>query len=175
MAIVDSTTATAVVPLHYDDDAQEDIENYFKCLQDKDPVPAALMAISRLNSKSVKFRVSCLRRCSPYLNDMMTPEEKKLSEVCIWDDIPAPEETHPSTTDDNSPSGRWQSAKSKPNAISCPSMDKLMGMIGLKSVKEMALQLYENALCDRCIPAKYHVPQSHNFIFVGNPGTGIHM
>jgi len=67
---------------------------------------------------------------------------------------------------------RWTQIKSETDAIACPSLDKLMKMVGLQTVKEQALELYKRVKVEQALPAERRVSQSLNFALLGNPGTG---
>jgi SpoVK/Ycf46/Vps4 family AAA+-type ATPase len=70
------------------------------------------------------------------------------------------------------PATRWARLKGEAGAIACPALDELIAMIGLKTVKEQALELYVRVLREQALPADRRVPQTLNFALLGNPGTG---
>ena len=83
-------------------------------------------------------------------------------------------ETMALTLDENSePSRVWAVAKFFENC-SCPSLDELMDMIGLKRVKMEVLKLFMMIRSDlqRPEPARVAAKQAMNFLFLGNPGSG---
>lgn len=51
-------------------------------------------------------------------------------------------------------------------------MEELLELIGLESVKEIALNIYAKILADQELPEAARVPVQLNFSFMGNPGTG---
>jgi len=100
---------------------------------------------------------------------MMTVDERRIAAVPIGQHVPEPAK-QPLHID--TPQSRWDTLKSEPGAIPCPSIDELMGLVGLKSMKQKVLELYKSVLAEQSLPAKRRVPQSHNFALLGNPGTG---
>ena len=52
-------------------------------------------------------------------------------------------------------------------ATAFPSIEKIMGLVGLEKVKKFISELAEN-----CLDPEYKVAQPHHFILLGNPGTG---
>lgn len=65
----------------------------------------------------------------------------------------------------------WQELKQE-ERIESVSMDKLMGYVGIKQVKEQAISILKKMLSDRRLTARQRVVTSCNFTFMGNPGTG---
>ena len=53
-----------------------------------------------------------------------------------------------------------------------PHMKELMGLIGMQSVKDLALDLIAAALAESKLDKKSRIPQTLNFALLGNPGTG---
>ena len=51
-------------------------------------------------------------------------------------------------------------------------MEELLELIGLESVKTIALNIYSKILADQALPEEARVPVRLNFSFMGNPGTG---
>ena len=70
---------------------------------------------------------------------------------------------------DPCPASEWMKLKI---SVLSPSMDELMGMVGILSVKQEALQLVKKIVADQRLSAKQRVPCRLNFTFFGNPGTG---
>ena len=56
----------------------------------------------------------------------------------------------------------------------CEAMDEIMGMVGLRQVKQTALSLFEILLANRALVEQGHhkaaTPMTLNFVFLGNPG-----
>jgi replication-associated recombination protein RarA len=77
------------------------------------------------------------------------------------------------TSTDCNPSHAWAAAKYF-NKSNCLAIDELMDMTGLKSVKRIALDLFNCLQQDmkRETKARITSKQSMNFLFLGNPGTG---
>ena len=103
---------------------------------------------------------------------LLTADEQRAAKLPIG----APAEPSPAEATTaggvETPLARWTRLKGEPDAIACPSLDKLMKMVGLQTVKEQALELYVRVKVERALPAERRVPQSLNFALLGNPGTG---
>jgi adenylate kinase family enzyme len=67
------------------------------------------------------------------------------------------------------PESVWSTAKADYDLVS-PAMDQLMGLVGLRSVKETAVSVVLSVLLEP--PADLKSTTSMNFTFVGNPGCG---
>ena len=161
----------------YASDAKEMIEEYMeKIVEDEDAtvVPAVLLAVARLcsDAKEDMFKAACLRRC--YVHEtqaLLTADEQRIACSPVGAKLEAPLMT-PATSNGETPMARWNRLKAEPGAKPSPSLDKLMEMIGLKRVKEEALELYTRVLREQGLPADRRVPFAQNFAFLGNPGTG---
>jgi hypothetical protein len=68
---------------------------------------------------------------------------------------------------------RWEQMKLE-GAPACAAMDQLLALVGLRKVKERALEIYKQALILRPLSADSRKKRlgTFNFSFVGNPGTG---
>ena len=51
-------------------------------------------------------------------------------------------------------------------------MDELFSMVGLEAVKAEAVDMYTKVVRDLQLPAAARIPNTLNFVFLGNPGTG---
>jgi MoxR-like ATPase len=158
----------------YRTDAEDYIEEYMEDVgEDAELVPALLLAAARLcEPEKAEFRASCLRRC--YVHEtqgLMTEDEQHTAQLPAGTAIkqPCKQPNHSST---GAPESRWAELKMEKDAISCPALDELMEMIGLKTVKEQALEVYVRVLREKALPADRRVPQTLNFVLLGNPGTG---
>ena len=147
-----------------------------KIAEDEDAtiVPAVLLAVARLCSEANEdmFKAACLRRC--YVHEtqaLLTADEQRIASSPVGAKLEPPLMT-PVISNGETPMARWQRLKTEPGAKPSPSLDKLMEMIGLKSVKEEALELYTRVLREQGLPADRRVPFAQNFAFLGNPGTG---
>ena len=159
----------------YARDANDEIEDYMKKIAEKEGariVPAVLLAVARLCSKDDKFKAACLRRCNVHETQaLLTADEQRIASSPVGAKLEPPLMT-PVISNGETPMARWQRLKAEPGAKPSPSLDKLMEMIGLKSVKEEALELYTRVLREQGLPADRRVPFAQNFAFLGNPGTG---
>jgi len=162
----------------YRDDAQDDLDAYAEAAAAAEGgstfVPAFLLAAARLCSPSdTLFRAECLRRCCVQETQaLLTADEQRIAK------LPLGAAAEPLAADTSAgggietPLSRWTKMKSEPDAIACPSLDKLMAMVGLQTVKQEALELYVRVKVEKALPAERRVPQSLNFALLGNPGTG---
>jgi SpoVK/Ycf46/Vps4 family AAA+-type ATPase len=185
--------AACTAPTHielYGSDASDYLEEYFSDESFEKPVaPAALLAVSRLavsdemSASQLAYRSACLRRCNvPEVFVLMTEEERAISATAgsvthsaVLNKSAPPVDTGANssrTNSLNSAEAIWNDLKSQIDAVPCPSIDALMEMIGLEGVKREVLQLYKSILAEQALPAKRRVPQRHNFVLLGNPGTG---
>ena len=73
--------------------------------------------------------------------------------------------------DPHAPEVQWRVAKAK-MGVKSPAMDKLMGLVGLRKVKERALAVYQRTLVDPFRPDGLDATTAMNFLFIGNPGCG---
>jgi Holliday junction resolvasome RuvABC ATP-dependent DNA helicase subunit len=157
----------------YAGDAKDMIEDYMKKSAEKEGariVPAVLLAVARLCSKDDMFKAACLRRCNVHETQaLLTADEQRIACSPVGAKLEPP--LMPTSTGET-PMARWKRLKAEPGAKPSPSLDKLMEMIGLKSVKEEALELYTRVLREQRLAADRRQPFAHNFAFLGNPGTG---
>ncbi|KOO29726.1 nfx1-type zinc finger-containing protein 1 [Chrysochromulina tobinii] len=160
----------------YAGDAKDMIEEYMEMAEKEGAriVPAVLLAVARLCSeaKDDEFKAACLRRC--YVHEtqaLLTADEQRIASSPVGAKLKPPL-MPPATSNGETPMARWKRLKAEPGAKPSPSLDKLMEMIGLKSVKEEALELYTRVLREQGLAADRRQPFAHNFAFLGNPGTG---
>eukprot|EP01040_Poterioochromonas_malhamensis_P003223 gene3223-3435_t len=174
-------------PTHIDvfrEDAEDFLANYFKIIQEKKHptiCSAVLLAVMRLtsSSKDVEFQVACLKHCdSPALRPWMS-----VTELALLSTNPS-DATSPAAPSSSTIVGkpfanavvdaatRWKDLQSLPDARPCSAINELMQMIGLNSVKQRVLDIYESIWMESKIPAASRVPRSYHFALLGNPGTG---
>uniref|UniRef100_A0A0G4G5R3 AAA+ ATPase domain-containing protein n=1 Tax=Chromera velia CCMP2878 TaxID=1169474 RepID=A0A0G4G5R3_9ALVE len=65
----------------------------------------------------------------------------------------------------------WDELKER-ESLTLPSMDELMKMTGLETVKKSFLEMIRQSIEFRRLPQRSRVTVAHNFASVGNPGTG---
>jgi hypothetical protein len=73
-------------------------------------------------------------------------------------------------------SAEWQSLKRLLSDAQCAPMEELLTLVGLETVKRIAMSIYRSVLADKELRDNKRdnavVPMSLNFAFMGNPGTG---
>ena len=84
----------------------------------------------------------------------------------------APSHTPKAAGDHSSPEERWKELKAQPRMMPSESLDRLMALTGLKSVKQNALEAYVMVANESALEPDRRVDQTHNFALLGNPGTG---
>ena len=67
--------------------------------------------------------------------------------------------------------GRWLALRNKWGRESA-AIEEMLKLEGLEKVKDEALLLYSQINAERNVPKDKRIPQSLNFTFFGNPGTG---
>lgn len=168
--------ANASDPL-YRDDAVEDLEEYAQRVADVESEPgvfvlAFLLAAARLCAPAeAQFRRACLRRCNVHeTRALLSQDEQRTAKGPIGAAAQAPEDAsgRPAET----PASRWDRIKGEVGSPACPSLDKLMALIGLQAVKMQAVELYLRVRSEQRLPPTRRVPQSVHFALLGNPGTG---
>lgn len=177
-----ANTAPSHIDL-YKDDAQEWIEEYVTIVtQFKDNGNCVdlvlLLVLARLHKGNEAFYLSCLRRCGviPYMHMFMSNSENQLARTS--QSVPRP--TNRVDSDQSTVKvakvdeslADWEAIKAQPGAIPCSALDELMKLVGLKTVKEKALELYRTVMAEKSLPPERRVPQTFNFALLGNPGTG---
>ena len=69
---------------------------------------------------------------------------------------------------------RWAALRPQLTEAECEAMNEIMGMVGLRQVKQTALSLFEILLANRALVDQGHhkaaTPMTLNFVFLGNPG-----
>ena len=101
----------------------------------------------------------------------MTADELRIAETPVGSKVKEPEKI--AVTDlEATPEERWARLKNEASGPYPPPLDKLMAMVGLRSVKEQVLQLYTPKRREQALPEDRRVPQTVNFALLGNPGTG---
>lgn len=170
-----ANTAATHIDL-YKVDAEDYLKDYFEefiATPEKLFAPACLLAVARLyKSVDTNLRVSCLRRCVSEVQAMMSTQEQDEAFLGIADKLPEVPAAKQELGAGSDPAARWSRLQEEPEAVKCPAMDELMKMIGLMTVKEKLLQLYNSVQAERRMPARRRLPQTHNFVMLGNPGTG---
>ena len=163
----------------YADDAKENLEDYVNAVTEGTDafVPAFLLAAARLcdhqTTVGKQFRAACLRRCFVHETQaLLTADEQRVAKLPIGAPAEPPPTEASAAGGVETPLAHWTRLKGEPDAIACPSLDKLMKMVGLQTVKEKALELYKRVKVEQALPAEWRVPQSLNFALLGNPGTG---
>ena len=133
-----------------------------------------LLAFARMNPNcETSFRLACLRKVySSKTEKWMTDAELQLLKLAITEGDVDHSSVTPQKQVVDALIQRWETLKSDDVAVPCPSIDKVMKMIGLKAVKEKILELYESFIAEQLLDPEARVAQSHNFILLGNPGTG---
>ena len=161
----------------YRNDADDLVNEYMESVGETGEmaiVPAVLLAVARLcKPEEAMFRASCLRRCYVHeTQSLMTADEQRVAQVPVGARLEAPRGPSPPAGVET-PENRWERLKREAGKLFlCPSLDELMSMVGLKTVKEQALELYVRVLREQALPADRRVPQANNFALLGNPGTG---
>ena len=165
------------------DDVEDACEDYLGALfesgDEPEVVPAFLLALSRCYGPchpkgSALFMMSCLRRCNlPQIRPMMTDAERTAVAVPFGTEgNTAPSHTPKAAGDHSSPEERWKELKAQPRMMPSESLDRLMALTGLKSVKQNALEAYVMVANESALEPDRRVDQTHNFALLGNPGTG---
>ena len=162
----------------YGGDAKEYVDEYSASCTEigMTLVPAALLAVARLcdnTDDGAEFRVACLRRChhDDKARKLMTADELRTAKTPVGSKVKEPEKI--AVTDlEATPEERWARMKSEASGPYPPSLDKLMAMVGLRSVKDQVLQLYTQKRREQALPEDRRVPHTVNFALLGNPGTG---
>ena len=162
---------------YYRHDVWDYIKRYLENISrqpKKDVANIIMLAFARMNPNCEKsFRIACLRKAySPKAEKWMTDLEFEQLQSAINENDADHLSAAPQKQIVDELILRWESLKNDGNAVSCPSIDKVMKMVGLKVVKEKILELYESFLAERDLDPEAKVVQSHNFILLGNPGTG---
>ena len=162
---------------YYRHDVWDYIKRYLENISrqpKKDVANIIMLAFARMNPNCEKsFRIACLRKAySPKAEKWMTDLEFELLQSAINENDADHLSAAPQKQIVDELILRWETLKNDDNAVSCPSIDKVMKMVGLKVVKEKILELYESFLAERDLDPEAKVVQSHNFILLGNPGTG---
>jgi hypothetical protein len=68
--------------------------------------------------------------------------------------------------------GAWARLAGDASPRVCELMTQLFAMVGLDSVKDQILRVYNQVVKDEQMPEKSRIATQLNFTFMGNPGTG---
>jgi AAA+ superfamily predicted ATPase len=165
------------------EDVERELSDYER--DRKSASPLLLLAHARLKSiardeNSFACRCMLLKEFAahaPWAKDMMTEEEKTIAFVKTQQQHQQPrgsERTEPTPLEKLQ--AEWEQLSRSLTEKQREPMDALMKMVGLFSVKKIALNLYKSMLRDRELMRQGKkdaiVPKVLNFAFVGNPGSG---
>ena len=177
--------------------AQTELGAYFKSLADSqteeylDPI-AFFVIYSIWKEKQAPHRTLRLRaadalsafRCFPHMERIWLTSDDTIDQKVKVEglDKDSEEEDDDDESDDDDellvellpshPEFQWQLAKSNHSLLS-PSMDKLMALTGMRDVKSRAMNVCKEVLLSKKRPANVKTQVAMNFLFVGNPGSGI--
>lgn len=152
-------------------DAKPQLSRYLLCMRQQHPtkeLSCVIMIVFARLSSDIVFQRTCLKFVNlSDLHRFLTDKEVQLLSQADYTPV-----TLESNEERNPLLLKWQSLKQLPGAVPSKAIDDLFQMIGLKSVKDKILEVYESTILENSLPKECQVPQSHNFILYGNPGTG---
>lgn len=154
-------------------DIEEDMQKYCNSISSGDIsqiVPAILLVAARQFDDDVAFQRSCLRRCAKFgeLKSIMSPLELAIAVSPFTKQPDQITQANKTATHLE----RWDKLKNSQHAKPSPAIDEIMKYVGLASVKDKVLKMYNTLLKEASMPPEKVHPRPHNFVFLGNPGTG---
>lgn len=161
-------------------DARQKLEAYVKAICERgDPAhPAVILAIVRLSNRSTNSQHSDIERRLLHLFCDLYPDAKDIwlneSEKAIVTRVSkSGADSKTVGSGFSSIEDKWLSMKEQYGCRS-DAMDELLKLVGLRKVKQAAVNLFKNAMAFRQMPATKRARNvmALNYCFVGNPGTG---
>ena len=160
----------------YFKDAEAKLDAYLKTSRSMHPLVLLLKArVERyLNRDFVPFLVM-FKRWFPAAIAWMTIDERDMAKSTL--DGGNSRTNNHTATSSMSVEDRWTCLKKERSRIHSKAMDELCKLTGLKKVKDAALRLLEAGMklneCTPAMRADVLKSQTLNFVFSGNPGTGV--
>eukprot|EP01060_Flectonema_neradi_P033850 TRINITY_DN5789_c0_g2_i4.p1 TRINITY_DN5789_c0_g2~~TRINITY_DN5789_c0_g2_i4.p1 ORF type:complete len:3745 (+),score=744.53 TRINITY_DN5789_c0_g2_i4:86-11320(+) len=152
---------------HHKEDASNHLADYLKNVN-KEHHPWVLLAIGRIIPGQEDV-LRALVLLYPETIELLTESEK----MFLGDVAPAaaPDPAAATKAANETLLSKWHSMQQD---VTSPSMDELLGLCGLRKVKEEALSLCNEAIVFSQMEANARKANAmpHNYCFVGNPGTG---
>ena len=164
-----------------DADVEQALQHYTACLKGAPTSPLSLLAHARLASlrRDAPLHVGLLRRFNDCaLQDLssewLSDEERRVIKEGVDTTDAAGEEEEAARL--TATEQRWANLQQRLNGAQQEPMKRLMSLVGLSTVKEEALGIYESVLADDKLRREGHagaaLSPTLNFTFMGNPGTG---